>query len=223
MPDDYAREAASSDEWARAALRALIQHDMRCQACGLHHFCDEAAAIIQAAAEGEIAKARAEARAEGMRLSDQYHQGTVSEAVLARGYYERKMHEAERERDEARAEAERLRNERNGPLTTKLRAADALADAVAAMVSLRQIDARSLAGDALLDYRDPPRSERSDALAALRLLVRDLAEGLEYAESIMWMAQEYADAGGRGGPEMRDYTAAKAALDAALARAREVG
>lgn len=47
------------------------------------------------------------------------------------------------------------------------RAADALADEVAALIRRRELDARSPAGDALLDYRDPPQTSRSDRLAAL--------------------------------------------------------
>lgn len=45
------------------------------------------------------------------------------------------------------------------------RAADILADEVAVLVRRRVIDARSPAGDALLDYRDPPPTDRSDRLA----------------------------------------------------------
>lgn len=48
----------------------------------------------------------------------------------------------------------------------KLRAADDLADAVAAMVTRRQLDSRSLPADALLNYRNPPRTDRSDYLAS---------------------------------------------------------
>jgi uncharacterized coiled-coil DUF342 family protein len=36
----------------------------------------------------------------------------------------------------------------------------------------------------------------------------------EAARSILWMAKEYAEAGGRGGPEMRDYEAAAEIIDA---------
>lgn len=44
--------------------------------------------------------------------------------------------------------------------------ADRLADEVAAMVTRGVLDPRSPAADALLDYRCPPRTPRSDALAA---------------------------------------------------------
>lgn len=47
------------------------------------------------------------------------------------------------------------------------RAADALADEVAALVRRRVIDSRSPAADALLDYRDPPTTPRADRLAVL--------------------------------------------------------
>lgn len=46
-------------------------------------------------------------------------------------------------------------------------AADRLADEVAALVVNRHLDSRSAAADALLDYREPPRSERSDRIVAL--------------------------------------------------------
>ena len=49
----------------------------------------------------------------------------------------------------------------------KLRCADALADEVAVLVRRKVIDPRSPAGDALLDYRDPPSSPRADRLAEL--------------------------------------------------------
>lgn len=43
--------------------------------------------------------------------------------------------------------------------------ADRLADEVAALVSGGKLDSRSPAADALLDYRNPPRTPRSDRLA----------------------------------------------------------
>lgn len=49
----------------------------------------------------------------------------------------------------------------------KLRAAERLADEVANLVVIGKLNARSAAADALLDYRDPPRSERSDRLSDL--------------------------------------------------------
>jgi hypothetical protein len=58
-------------------------------------------------------------------------------------------------------------------------AADRLADEVAVLVVNRRLDSRSAAADALLDYRNPPRSERSDRLAALEETNRELADALE--------------------------------------------
>mgnify|MGYP001562521351 CR=1 FL=1 len=49
----------------------------------------------------------------------------------------------------------------------RLLAADRVADEVAALVVNRIIDSRSAAADALLDYRDPPRSPRSDRLGEI--------------------------------------------------------
>jgi hypothetical protein len=37
----------------------------------------------------------------------------------------------------------------------------------------------------------------------------------------MWMAEKYAEAGGPGGPEMREYTPAAESVTAALALARK--
>ena len=56
------------------------------------------------------------------------------------------------------------------------RCADALADEVAALITRRVLDPRSAAGDALLDYRDPPRTPRSDRLAELE---RDLRAAVD--------------------------------------------
>ena len=50
---------------------------------------------------------------------------------------------------------------------TKARDADRLADEVAILVRWHKLDARSPAGDALLDYRDPPSSERADRLVVV--------------------------------------------------------
>ena len=78
---------------------------------------------------------------------------------------------AARERDEARAEAARL--QRDG---------DRLADEVAALVRLRELDPRSPAGDALLDYREPPSSPRADRLAATERRAEDAERRAEDAE-----------------------------------------
>lgn len=67
---------------------------------------------------------------------------------------------AERERDEARVALPRM--------PFDVRCADALADEVDALIAAKIIDSRSPAADALLDYRDPPRTPRSDALAEAR-------------------------------------------------------
>lgn len=44
-----------------------------------------------------------------------------------------------------------------------------------------------------------------------------LVEALKAADSIMWMAKEYAEAGGRHGPEQRDYDEVMPVIQAALA------
>lgn len=49
------------------------------------------------------------------------------------------------------------------------RCADALADEVAVLVDRKVIDSRSPAADALLDYRNPPRSPRSDRIVELEV------------------------------------------------------
>lgn len=43
------------------------------------------------------------------------------------------------------------------------------------------------------------------AVAALRTRCATLEAALKAAKSIMWMAKNYAEAGGTHGPEMRDY------------------
>jgi hypothetical protein len=57
--------------------------------------------------------------------------------------------------------------ERLDELLARRRGADRSADEVAALVLRRVIGERSPAADALLDYRDPPRTDRADRLAAL--------------------------------------------------------
>ncbi len=60
------------------------------------------------------------------------------------------------------------------------RAADALADAVASLIERGIIGSRSPAGDALLDYRDPPQGDRKtqklNAVAAAAKQVHELHE-----------------------------------------------
>ncbi len=68
--------------------------------------------------------------------------------------------------DDASAEIAKLRAEVDEK-TTRLRDADMLADEVAALVMRRVIDSRSAASDALLRYREEPRTELSDRIAAL--------------------------------------------------------
>ena len=76
---------------------------------------------------------------------------------------------------------------------------------MAARLSDEQVDAleRRLAsdnqGDAS-DLADEARRAR-ESEAALR-------KALKAAERILWMAEKYAEDGGSGGPEMRDYTEA---------------
>lgn len=52
-------------------------------------------------------------------------------------------------------------------ITVRLLTAEDLADEVDALIARRVISERSPAADALLDYRDPPRTERSDRLGKL--------------------------------------------------------
>lgn len=70
---------------------------------------------------------------------------------------------------ELEGEVEQLKvaNERVTRDPLGMRCADALADEVAALVRRGVIDQRSSAADALLDYRNPPSSERADRLATL--------------------------------------------------------
>lgn len=62
------------------------------------------------------------------------------------------------------------------------RAADALADEVDVLVRRKAIDSRSPAADALLGYRNPPMTERSDRLVKLEAIPRcaDCEANLEY-------------------------------------------
>lgn len=74
------------------------------------------------------------------------------------------------------------------------RAADALADEVAVLVRRKIIDSRSPAADALLDYRNPPSTERADRMAKLEAerdaLTRQLEEsGREHDATIAMLAR----------------------------------
>lgn len=64
-----------------------------------------------------------------------------------------------------------------------------------------------------------PLNHRNGALVALRddhhqarEEVRELRDALRLADGVMWMAEKYAEAGGTGGPEMREYVPAAAAV-----------
>lgn len=46
-----------------------------------------------------------------------------------------------------------------------------------------------------------------------------MLEALHAAESVLWMAEEYAKAGGSGGPEMREFKSAVELIDAAIRKA----
>lgn len=65
---------------------------------------------------------------------------------------------------EAEAELERLRRR----IPWDQAGADRLADEVAILIRLGDLDSRSRAGDALLAYRDPPAGKRADEVLALR-------------------------------------------------------
>ena len=71
----------------------------------------------------------------------------------------RQMRAAEIEVERLKAEAPRQ--------PFDVRCADALADEVAVLVKRQVIDSRSPAADALLEYRTPPRTDRSDRLVKL--------------------------------------------------------
>jgi hypothetical protein len=65
---------------------------------------------------------------------------------------------------------------KRGPVTFDKRCADALADEVDVLVRRRILDARSAAADALLDYRNPPSTPRTDRLVTLEERVLRMAE-----------------------------------------------
>lgn len=99
--------------------------------------------LIKAALVNER-KAKEAAEARAVRLRDELD--TARRAFKSvTDSYERRLSEARTERDAA---------------TLRLLDADALADEVAALVARRAIDSRSPAADALLRYRDPPRTRR---------------------------------------------------------------
>lgn len=88
----------------------------------------------------------------------------------------------------------------NSALKYKTLGADRLADEVAALVTRGVIDSRSPVADALLDYREPPRTERSDRLAKLEkeparirqaLLAEAKCSCSQYGESLADGAGEF--------------------------------
>ena len=69
----------------------------------------------------------------------------------------------------------------------KILAADVLADEVASLVTCGSMNSRSAAADALLDFRNPPRTERSDRITEqakeikqLRVIIEEEIEFLEW-------------------------------------------
>lgn len=102
--------------------------------------------------------------------------------------------------DDLRAENARLWDEnaelRRRPLRTfDQLAADRLADEVAVLVHRRFLDSRSPAGDALLDYRDPPSSSRADRMASLENQIAQIEAKLSHleAESLARRAESLGD------------------------------
>lgn len=77
--------------------------------------------------------------------------------------------ELERQRDEA---------------LSRVRCADAIADEVAVLVRRKVIDSRSPAADALLDYREPPSTERADRLAQLEAQLEETRESLSIVKQL---------------------------------------
>lgn len=60
----------------------------------------------------------------------------------------------------------------------------------------------------------------SEADARLMAAAPELLKALEAANRILWMAESYADSGGSGGPERRDYVEVAAEVRDAIAKAR---
>ncbi|HKP08326.1 MAG TPA: hypothetical protein VJU58_13820 [Microbacterium sp.] len=69
-------------------------------------------------------------------------------------------------------------------------AGDRLADEVAVLVRRRVIDARSPAGDALLDYRDPPTTARADRLAEIERAHAALSAEVEAMRPVVEAADD---------------------------------
>jgi len=92
---------------------------------------------------------------------------------------------------EAADEIERLKSGGSRPFDK--RAADRLADEVAVLIRRHVIDARSPAGDALLDFRDPPQSERSDRLWLLEAERDALAAKVQAAMAEIGLLRDRVD------------------------------
>ena len=79
-------------------------------------------------------------------------------------------------------------------------------------------------GDALRRVMDEAGAELSrerslvGRIRSLEEALREARAALLMAEAVLWMAENYAEAGGTGGPEMRDYRGVPEAVNAALAR-----
>lgn len=98
------------------------------------------------------------------------------------------------ERDAANAEVKKLRYALSrAPLRTFDQiGADHLADEVCVLIDRKIIDSRSPAADALLDYRDPPRSPRSDRIVVIEKSAAGLqAEVLRLTETARTAAENW--------------------------------
>lgn len=73
----------------------------------------------------------------------------------------------------------------DGAMRAELQAkyAQTLADEVDVLVQRKVIDSRSPAADALLDFREPPSTERSDRLVVLEGVLREVMEAAFFANS----------------------------------------
>jgi len=91
--------------------------------------------------------------------------------------------------DEGEGEISRLPEIR----TFRRFAADHLADEVDVLVRTRVIDARSPAADALLDYREPPATPRSDRISDLERQVASLRHQVEAMRAVHDQARQLAE------------------------------
>lgn len=98
-----------------------------------------------------------------------------------------------------------------------VRCADALADEVAVLIKSGRLDTRSPAGDALLDYRNPPMTTRADALVNARVTAERLAARVEQLKGALSEIRCYATVGVTRGPESDHWIRATGLADAALA------